>query len=231
MVKEKIFAVLGLGRFGSEVCRVLSAKGMKVIAVDNKPKNVEKLKDTVTQAVLVETNDEESFRNAGMQDVDVGVVAIGDNIEGSVLTTLLLKKIGVPYIIARATSNVHSQVLMEVGATEVINLQIEEGKRLANRLIAPDVMDIIPISSSQSLAELRIPETFIDKTLKQLDIRRKYRINIVSIKRATTSIDELGNPVRKETVISPDPDDVLKLNDVLVLVGDQRDIEKMKGLI
>ena len=231
MIKEKVFAVLGLGRFGGEVCRVLSQKGMKVIAVDNQPKNVEKLKDIVTQAVLVESNDEESLRNAGMQDVDVAVVAIGDNLEGSILTTLLLKNIGVPYIIARATTNVHAQVLKEVGATEIINLQIEEGKRLANRLVAPDVMDIIPISANQSMAELRIPEAFVDKTLKQLDIRRKYHINIISIKRAKTTIDEMGNPVRKETVISPNPEDVLKLNDVLVLLGEEKDIEKLKGLI
>ncbi|MEA3489819.1 MAG: TrkA family potassium uptake protein [Candidatus Omnitrophota bacterium] len=231
MVKQKVFAVFGLGVFGTEVCRVLSEKGMKVIAVDSNPKKIERIKDSVTQAILMDSSDEDALRGASLQDVDLAVVAIGENIDTSVLTTLLLKNLGIPYIIARAISKIHAQVLRQIGATEVINIQIEQGKRLANRIIAPDVMDIIPISENQSLAEMRIPKEFINRSLRELDLRKKYNINIISVKRTETAIDEMGNPVRKEIILTPSPKDVLKVNDVLVILGEEKDLEKVKGMI
>ena len=111
MEKDKLFAVFGLGIFGFEVCKVLSEKGMKVIAVDKDRKLVDKVKDMVTQAILIDSTDEDALKNADMQDVDVAVVAIGKSVDGSILTTILLKNMGVPRIIARAVSSLHEQVL------------------------------------------------------------------------------------------------------------------------
>lgn len=230
MEKEKIYAIFGLGTFGLEVCRVLSDKGLKVIAVDKDEKLVSKVKDSVMQAVLLDSTDEEALRNASLQDVDMAVVAIGDNMEGNILTTILLKKIGVPYIVARAISDTHAQVLKQIGATEVINLELEQGQRVANRIIAPDIVDIIPISADQALAELRISKDFIGKTLGQLDLRKKYGVNIVSVRRTDIDIDEMGNPRRKEFVFSPKPTDVLNVNDILIVLGGTKDIDRVKEL-
>ena len=217
MGKEKIFAVFGLGRFGVEVCSVLAEKGYKVIAVDMKEEPVQKIKDVVMKAVLIDSTDEQALRDAGIQAVDLAVIAMGGNIESSILTTLLLKNIGVPYIVARAISDAHGQVLREIGATEVIGIEREQGRRLANRIAAPDVVDIIPISGDLSVAEMRVPAGFLEKSLADLGIRKKYNVNIVSVNRVETEIDDLGNPKRKEIIFSPKPADMLKANDIMVL--------------
>ena len=136
MPKNKVFAVFGLGAFGLEVCRVLAEKGSTVIAIDNKVGQIEKIKNLVTQAVLIDSTDEESLRAAPIEDVDTAIVGIGENIESSILTTAILKKVGVPHIIARAISEIHAQVLRQVGASDVINIEIEErrvGKECRSR--------------------------------------------------------------------------------------------------
>ena len=230
MVKEKLFAVFGLGTFGQEICKFLTGKGAKVIAVDIDRKSVDRIRDSVTQAVLLDSTDEEALRNAGLQDADIAIIAMGDNMEGSILTTILLKNIGVPYIIARAMTDVHAQVLKEVGATEVINIEVDQGQRLASRIISPDVVDVIPISEDQALAELRIPESFIGTSLSKLDLRKKYNVNIITVRRTRTDIDDMGNPIRKEFVFTPKPDEDLKVDDILVILGAEKDIDKLKEL-
>lgn len=230
MAKEKIFSVFGLGTFGMEICSVLSKKGAKVIAVDIDKKNVERVRDSVTQAVLLDSTDEDALRNAALQDSDVAIISIGDNMEGSILTTILLKKIGVPYIIARAMSDVHAQVLKQIGATEVINIEVDQGQRLANRIIAPDIVDVVPISEDQVLAEMRAPENFIGKTLSQLELRKRFNVNIITVRRSKIDIDDMGNPMKKEFVFTPKPDEELKVDDILVVLGSPKDIEKLKEI-
>ncbi|MBD3427175.1 MAG: TrkA family potassium uptake protein [Candidatus Omnitrophica bacterium] len=230
MAKEKIFSVFGLGTFGMEICSVLSKKGAKVIAVDIDKKNVDRVRDSVTQAVLLDSTDEDALRNAALQDTDVAIISIGDNMEGSILTTILLKKIGVPYIIARAMSDVHAQVLKQIGATEVINIEVDQGQRLANRIIAPDIVDVVPISEDQVLAEMRAPENFIGKTLSQLELRKRFNVNIITVRRSKIDIDDMGNPMKKEFVFTPKPDEELKVDDVLIVLGSPKDIEKLKEI-
>lgn len=232
MVKEKdrLFAVFGLGTFGLEVCKVLSGKGAKVIAVDKDQKLINRVKDLVSQAILIDSSDEVALKNANLQDVDVAIIAIGESIAGSILTTILLKKLGVPYIISRAVSEVHAEALKQIGATEVINIAVEEGQRLAKRVISPNMVDMIPISKGQSIGELHIPQSFVDKTLQDINLRKKYHVNLVSIKRTTTEIDNMGNPKREETVISPNPDEKLKINDTLVVLGSEKNIENLREL-
>jgi trk system potassium uptake protein TrkA len=229
--KEKVFAVFGLGIFGLEICRVLSAKGAQVIAVDKDQKLVEKVKDTVAQAIMIDSTDKEALLNAGLQDVDVAVVAMATNIDAGILTTILLKNMGVPYIVARAVTDTQAQVLKQIGATEVINIEIEQGQRLANHILAPDIMDVIPISNDQSLAEMRIPREFAGKSLRDLELRKRFNVNIISVKRTQTEIDALGNPKRKELVFSPKPMDILEINDILVVLGTEKDIDKFKETV
>jgi len=228
MDQEKVFAVFGLGTFGMEICNVLSSKGKEVIAVDRDGSLVDKVKDSVTQALLVDSTDEDALKAAGMEDVDVAVIAIGDNLEASILTTIILKNLGVPCIIARAVSAIHAQTLKQVGATELVNIEVDEGRRLANRIVSPDIMDIIPISPEQSMAELRAPRNFLGKSLKQLDLRNKFSVNVVSVKRVKTDIDELGNPKRDEMIFTPRPMDIIEANDILVVIGCDKDIEALR---
>lgn len=228
MEKDKLFAVFGLGIFGFEVCKVLSEKGMKVIAVDKDRKLVDKVKDMVTQAILIDSTDEDALKNADMQDVDVAVVAIGKSVDGSILTTILLKNMGVPRIIARAVSSLHEQVLRQIGATEVVNIAVEEGQRLAKRIISPEMVDLIPLSKNHSIAEVRIPSKFVDKSLQEIDLRKKFHVTLVSVKRMETAIDEVGNPLQEEAVFCPKPDEALKASDILVLLGSENDLQKLK---
>lgn len=230
MAKERVFAVVGLGTFGREVCRVLARKGGKVIAVDNDQELVERIQEEVTQAVLMDSTDEASLRNAPLDDVDAAVVAMGDNIEASVLTTALLKKLGIPYIVARAVSEIHEQVLQQVGADEVINLEIEQGQRVASRLIAPEILDVIPIAKGISVAEVYAPRAFVGKDLKTLDLRKRFSVNVISIKRPEFSVDDMGNPVREERVVFPEADQKLESGDVLLVVGHDEDIDALKRL-
>ncbi len=228
MAEEKTFAVFGLGTFGFEVCRVLAEKGGKVIAIDVKQNLIEKAKDIATQAVLIDSTDEDSLKNAPLESVDVAIVAMGDDMEASILTTAILRNMGIPHIISRAISDIHAQVLKQVGATEVLFIEIEEGRRIATKLIAPDVLDRIPISKNQTLAEVIVPESFVGKTLQKLDLINKFNITIISVKRVKTKIDDMGNPQKEDVIIQPLPSTVFQDNDVIVVIGKDDDINALK---
>ena len=228
MGKEKNFGIFGLGTFGLQVCNTLVSKGAKVIAIDNSSEKIEKVKNTAIQALLLDSTDEEALNNAPIEDIDIAIVGMGDSIESSILTTAILKKKGVPRIIARAISEIHERVLKQIGATEVINLQIEEGKRLANSLMSPEVIDRIELGNQQVLAELVVPQSFVDKSLAALDLRKNLNVNIVSIKRHDRSIDDDGAPIGEEKVIFPTAETGFQENDRLIVAGLEVEIEKMK---
>jgi trk system potassium uptake protein TrkA len=228
MAKEKVFAVFGLGSFGLEVCRGLTEKGGKVLAFDNQAQNIERIKDSVSQAMLLDSSDEEALRSAPLEDVDVAVVAMGENIEASILTAALLKNIGVPYLIARAVSDVHQRVLRQIGVHEVLNLEIEEGRRLASRLASPEILEEIAVAGDFIIAEMHLPSGLTGKSLESLDLPRRYQVSVVAVKRASTLIDELGNPEKKVTVLFPAADVRLEPEDILLVLGRRVDIERLK---
>lgn len=228
--KERVFAVFGLGAFGAELCRVLTEKGGKVIAFDNRPQPVERIKDQVSQAMVLDSTDEEALKTAPLENVDLAIVAIGDDVEASILTTALLKNAGVPYVIARAVTEVHMRVLRQIGANEVINLELEEGRRVASRLLTAEVLETIPVTEDYSIVELYTPESMVGKSLERLDLRRAHRVNIIAIERFKTTVDEQGNPVKEERVILPTKDDVLLADDILIVVGRNSDLESFREI-
>ena len=171
--------------------------------------------------------DEDATLAAPLCGVDVAVLSNGWDIESSILTTALLKNIGVPYIVARASSDIHQRVLRMVGATEVINLEIEEGRRVASRLLTTEAMDTIPVTDDYSIVEFPVPETMVGMSLEKLDIRKRYRVNVIAIERFESAFDAEGNPAREERVILPDKDDILVHGDVLIVVGRNSDIEAL----
>ena len=228
MAKETLFAVIGLGTFGSQVSEVLMEKGGKVLAIDNRSEIIEKIKDDVSQAILLNATDEDALSTIPFEDVDIAIVAIGENKEASILVTAILKRMGVSYILARATSELQARVLKQVGADEVINIEISEGRRVAQKLLAPEILDRIPISDTITVAELYVSRNFIGKNLSKLNLRKKFKINIIAVKRSHISIDELGNPVKSEEVIFPDSDTELKEHDIILVVGRNEDIDIFK---
>lgn len=225
--KQKTFAVFGLGSFGAEVCRVLADKRARVLAFDHRPEAVEKIREVVKQASLLDTADEDAMLSAPLDGVDVAIVAIGGDIQASILTTALLRNVGVPYIVARASSDIHMRVLRMVGATEVINLEIEEGRRVASRLLTTETMDTISVTDDYSIVEFPVPESMVGMSLEKLDIRKRHRVNVIAIERFENAMDGEGNPAREERVILPDKDDILVHGDVLIVVGRNSDIEAL----
>ncbi len=224
----KTFAVIGLGLFGRKVCEVLTEKGGEVIALDNTPALVNKVKDYVSQAILMDSTDEDSIAEAPFDQVDAAIVAIGDNIEASILTTTLLKQTGVPYIIARAVNKTHYQVLKQIGANEVINIEEEEGSRIAQNLIAPSVMEKIPLSRKVILSEMYLPGAYEKSTVASLDLEEKFKIRLVALRRIRTALDADGNTKRDEELLFPVPGEVLITGDVLILVGEEKALEEFQ---
>jgi trk system potassium uptake protein TrkA len=228
MAKEKVFAVIGLGGFGRQVCEIITERGGRVIAIDNDASLIDKIKETATQAILLDSTDVDSLTNAPLDDVDVAVVAIGDNIAASILTTALLKRVGVSFILARAISELHEQVLKQIGADEIVNIEIDEGIRIGTKLMSPEILDRVPVTPTVSIAELYPPKSFIGKELAGLDLRGKFNINVVAITRVSLSIDESGNPVRSEQVLFPSGKDILEDTDILLIVGKNEDIDVLR---
>lgn len=226
--KQKVFAVIGLGTFGGRLCEELGKKGGKVLAIDNQEKLIEKVKELVSQSILMDSTDEDAMSQVPFEDVDTAVVAIGDNLEASIITTALLKKIGIPRILARAVTDIHRRILRQVGADEIINIEIDEGVRLGRQLISPDIMDNISLSDQVSLAEVAVPEEFAHRSLIDLDLRKKMHINVVAIRRASTRVDEDGTALRQERVLFPGPEDVIEESDILIVVGMNDDIQSFR---
>ena len=223
---DKVFAVIGLGSFGRQLCETLMEKGGKVIAFDKNPALVEEMSETVTRAVLLDSTDEVAISQAALEDADMAIVAIGDNIEASILTTAILKELSVPYVMARAVSETHQKVLKKIGADEIINLEVDEGIRLATRLIAPEVLDRIPVSSGISLAEIFLAEEFSGKKAKDLNLKKNFNLALVMINRSKPDIDDAGNPVKNEQSLIPEDDTVFEKNDILMVLGKNADIDE-----
>lgn len=217
------FAVIGLGRFGSSVARTLSEKGYQVLAIDIDEDKVQDFSEVVAQAVCVDATDEKALRAVGIEDIDVAVVSAGNNIEASILITLALKEIGIKEIIAKAVTEDQGKVLERIGANKIIFPERDMGMRLANSLVSPMVSEHIGLSSECSIVEIEPPKEFIGKTLKQLNIRVKYGLNIIAIKSIGENGRETVNPI-------PEADYKIKEHDKLMIVGPNENIERLKKI-
>jgi trk system potassium uptake protein TrkA len=220
-------AVIGLGNFGSTVARELTDKGAKVIAIDKNRDRVEAIKESVSYAATLDSIEQAALKSVGIQDVDIAVVCIGDDIEANLLTTLLLKKIGVKKVWARAISPLQQEILRTLEVDEVVSLEEEMGRIVARSLVSPSIKKHIPISRDHSLVEIEVPERFVGKTIRDADIREKYHINIAALKKKTPSIDGRGERIFAESIdVAPSPDTTLEAEDVLLIVGSEESIRK-----
>jgi trk system potassium uptake protein len=211
-------AVLGLGRFGMNLARVMELNNVEVLAVDINPHLVEDVKDDVTLAVCLDSTDEEALAGQEIHRSDVCVVAIGENFEASLLTATALKKMGAKYVIVRAQSATHAEIFRRLGADEIIQPETEAGRQLARRLANPQLEELIELGDGYTLIELRAPVAFQGKTLEQLALRTKYRVNLVAVKRQ--SVPEDGDPSqRTSTTYVPHGGYVIHPDDLLLLLG------------
>lgn len=214
------YCVIGLGRFGAKLAKALFSRGGEVLGIDMDRNAVEKIKDHVSHVAIADCTDEIAMRDIGVQDLDVAVVAIGEKIETSILTTAILKRLGVVKILARAVSKAQARILSEVGAHQVFSLEEQMGEQMAARLIAPHILESVNLSPGHSLVEAVLPGNFLGKSLKELDLRAKMGVNVVALKRKVPAINERGENITKIALnYLPSPDEKLTAEDILVVVG------------
>ena len=203
----------------------LAELGQDVIGVDGDPEKVRQLADTVTQAVELDATDERALRSIGIQDVDVAVVSIGENIESSLLVVMQLRELGVKSIVAKAVTSLHGRILEKLGVSRVIFPEREMAVRIAHGLVMPNVIDYIELSRDFSIVEVPAPDSFVGRTLKQLELRPKYGLTLIAIKRRP------GGAAGEVTNISHSADDTIKPGDVLSLLGSNERLTALDAML
>lgn len=219
------FAVIGLGRFGSAMAMTLAELGQDVIGIDGDAERVRQLADTIAQAVELDATDERALRSVGVQDVDVAVVSIGENIESSLLVVMQLRELGVKTIVAKAVTPLHGRILEKLGVSRVIFPEREMAMRIAHGLVMPNVIDYIELSRDFSIVELPAPEMFVGRTLKELEIRPKYGLTLIAIKRRPAAT------AAEVTNIAPAADEVIRAGDVLSLLGSNERLGALDAML
>lgn len=223
-----LVSVIGLGTFGAKTAIRLHEKGAEVIAIDLDEDLVDKIKDRVTHAVALDVTSEKALRSVNISDVDVAVVALGDNIEISIMAVAMLRKLGVGRVIARATNPLHEHVLKEIGASELVKVEEEMGEIIASKIVAPHVLQRYNFAAGYSIVELKLGKKFEGKSLVESQIRQNYSLNIVALQKRVPYITEDGKSSYKvEINDSPMPMDIIESDDIVVLVGSEKNFDRL----
>ncbi|MEL3973113.1 TrkA family potassium uptake protein [Rossellomorea oryzaecorticis] len=213
---KKEFVVIGLGRFGGSIVRSLTEQGMEVMAIDQDEDKVNEFSSIASHAVVADSTDESVLKSLGIRNFDHVIVAIGDDIQSSVLTTLMLKEIGVKKITVKAQNDYHEKVLRKIGANQVVHPERDMGRRIAHNIISNNVLDYLELSDEHSIVEIVANDQLAGNTLIDLDIRAKYGINIVAIKR------------ERDIIVSPQADEQIRAGDILIVIGADTDINRFE---
>ncbi|RCW73267.1 potassium channel family protein [Saliterribacillus persicus] len=213
---KKHYAIFGLGQFGGSLVESFSDMNVEVLAVDIDPTKVSEYSKLATHAVQANGIDENSLKEIGVKNVDHAFVSFGENIEASILTSLLLKEIGVPKVWAKAQNSYHHKVLTKIGVDRVMHPEREMAKRIAQHVTNDNMVDFIELSKNHSIVEILAFDKLHNKTLTDLDIRDKYGCNIIAIQR------------NEETIVSPPAHQIINKNDVLIIIGRNKDIERFE---
>ena len=214
----KSYVVIGLGRFGAEVARQLYSLGCEVLAMDVKADLVQEISDYVTHAVVSDGQDKGVLKALGIRDFDCAVVAIGDDLAASVLVTMNMKELGIPHVVCKAHDDTHRRVLEKLGADQVVIPEKENAVRLARSLSTPNVLDYIELSDEYGIAEVPAPKAWLEKSLKDLNVRAKLGVNIIAIRR--------GGKLN----VSPAADFAFQNGDIVVVLGDNKALEAVQKL-
>lgn len=211
--------VIGLGAFGLNVARELFRTGWEVIALDRSKDLVQAAGEYAEKAVVADCTQKDVLADLGFANMDVAVVSMGDNLAGSVLAVMYLKELGVPLVIAKAANDDHRKVLEKVGADQVVSPEREMAVKIAHSLGAPNILDYLPLTGDFAVMEILVPRAFAGKTIMELDLRRRYSIQIMAVKRASGEVNVLVSP-----------EAVINATDKLIVLGRQADVEKLRSI-
>lgn len=215
-MNKQAVAVIGLGRFGATVAKTLSAQGHEVLGVDINEETVQRISPYVTHAVVADTSDEDALRALSLNQFDDVVIGIGDNVQGNLMTAMLVKEVGAKYIVAKAQSTLQGRLLEKIGVDLVIYPESDMALRVAQMLVREHVIDYLQLSKDIGLVEMETPAFLQGKTLIEANIRAKYNVNVVAIKRDN------------DVLAPPDPNDPLRGTDTLMIIGRDPDITRLE---
>lgn len=213
---NKQFVIIGLGRFGSSLARTLSTMGYEVLGVDNDAERVEDIADSITHAVQTNATEEHALRALGINNFDVAVVTTGNDVQASMMITLMCKEMGVPFVISKANNDLHAKILFKIGADKVVFPERDMGVRVAHSLVTNNILDFIELSPRHSLVEFTVPDSWIGKSLIDLQVHTRYGVNIMAV-RIDSDID-----------IPPRGERPFKKGDAVVAVGLNDNIAKLE---
>lgn len=205
--------IIGVGQFGSHIAKRMEEFRCEVMAVDINEERINEILPHVTNARIGDSTNEEFLRSLGVRDYDVCIVALGGLFQSSLETTSLLKELGAKKVVSRATNDVQMKFLLRNGADEVVYPEKQMALRIATRYASDSILDFIHLDNNYSIYEMKVPKDWYGKTLMQIDIRKKYRINVLTIK-------------RHNKVFIPSPDTEIKTDDVAFVIGELKDIQK-----
>ena len=214
----KRVVVIGLGIFGMNLVKTLYENGIEIIAIDKNKEIIQQVKESCSKAILADGTNKEVMESVGIQEDDIVIISFGEDLSASTLITLHLKELKVKNIIVKAPNEDHKRVLEKVGATNIIIPEREMADKVARSIISPNVLDYIPLSEDYTITELAPPASFYGKTIGELHLRSKYHIEVIAVKELL--------PDRVNMV--PTADFVIKDSDVLVVIGKEEDIQKIK---
>lgn len=217
---KKSFLVIGAGRFGTSVARTISDLGHDVMVIDNDENLIQQISGEVTNAIAANSTSETALKALGVRDFDAVILAIGQDVQASIMTAILLVEMEANYIVAKAQTDLHGKVLNKIGVNRVIHPERDMGQKLAHSLISPTIIDLIEVSEEYSVVEVSAPENMVGKTLKDLNLRARYGISIIALRR------NHGD----KTNIAPVAEDVIKADDIIVAVGDNKDLKKLEWI-
>ncbi|MFC7678263.1 potassium channel family protein [Paenibacillus sp. GCM10028914] len=216
-MKSKQFAVIGLGRFGSSLALELMDLGYEVLGIDRDEEVVEDMSEFLTHTVVADATDEEVLKSLGIRNFDCGIVAIGDEIQTSILAAILLKELGVNTVVAKAVSVLHGRALEKLGVDRVIFPERDMGIRVAHQLVTPNLLDYIELSKEYRIVEMTVTECMDGKTLNELNTRVRYGISVVALNQ------------RSGVIVAPTAMDVLRAGDIMVVIGAKENIDRFEG--
>jgi len=215
----KQFLIIGIGRFGEALAQRLYELGHEVLAIDKDEERIQRISDKVTHAVTADATDESVLKSLGVRNFDVGAVSIGSDIQSSIIITLMLKEMGVKYVVAKAQNELHAKVLYKIGADRVVFPERDMGERVAHNLIATNILEYIELSPEHSIIEFAVPSSWVGKDLRDLNLRARFGVNVVAIRNINND-DEIN--------VSPKADNEIKEGDVLIVIGNNEDLKKLE---
>lgn len=216
---KRDYAVIGLGRFGGSICKELSEVGKQVLAIDTSEVRIDQYKDIASYAVIADATNEKVLKELGIETIDHVIVAIGENIQASILTTVILTDLGIKKITVKAQNDYHERILEKIGAHQVIHPERDMGRRIAHSIISSNILDYLDLSDQHSIVEVKVGKKMIDRSLLDLNIRVNYGCNVVAIKH--------GNAIN----VSPNADYRLQKEDILIVIGSNNDISDFEKKI